>query len=440
MADKSLSTTTVLPNFISEVFCEALPTANWGLRLTKDIRAGKDKKGTVIFSFWREHEGSADQLKFSLPDYAKAKINFVELKSRTEALAGQYNTSFVSNYQLISRLLTGAGNASVYETGLTLHPVYGIPYLPASTIKGVTRKRYIDNHHDGDEAIALGNQSFCDLFGCTGLTRLVQTDVEGKEKKKDVNSYYHKGRDLGDRKGWLIFFDAFPATAPKLEVDILTPHYKPYYEDAEPPADIYNPVPVTFLTVAPGVTFTVAVALRPPGNDGNTQSKELLAKVQEALHGAFTEDGVGAKTTVGYGRFVDPEEEKQRAAVQEAEDKRHKEEERQAAEQRKVEEERAKRGISQATAADYVSLKSLKPKRGLYKVAVQVVKKISSKGAGGMYVFTPLITELRGKNSGQVFINLELHPGEKIEGAEITSVNLNKGTFNLVQASIQKNK
>jgi CRISPR type III-B/RAMP module RAMP protein Cmr6 len=422
MADKSLSTTTVLPKFISEVFCETLPTANWGLRFTKDIRAGKDKNGNGIFSFWREHEGSADQLKFSLPDYDKAKINFVELKSRTEALAGQYKISFVRDYQLISRLLTGAGNASVYETGLTLHPVYGIPYLPASTIKGVTRRRYIDNHHDGDEAIALGNQSFCDLFGCTGLTRLVQTDVEGKEKKKDVNSYYHKGRDLGDRKGWLIFFDAFPATAPKLEVDILTPHYKPYYEDAEPPADIYNPVPVTFLTVAPGVTFTVAVALRPSSNDNDTESKELLTKVQGVLHGAFTEDGVGAKTTVGYGRFVDPEEE------------------RQAAEQRKMEEERAKRGISQATAADYVSLKSQKPKRGFYKVAVQVVKKISSKGAGGMYVFTPLITELRGKNSGQVFINLELHSGEKIEGAEITSVNLNKGTFNLVQASIQKNK
>jgi CRISPR type III-B/RAMP module RAMP protein Cmr6 len=328
----------------------------------------------------------------------------------------------------------------VYETGLTLHPVYGIPYLPASMIKGVTRRRYIDDHHDGDEAVALGDQSCCDLFGCTGLTRLVQTDAEGKEMTKNVDSYYRKGRDLGDRQGWLIFFDAFPATAPKLEVDILTPHYKPYYEEAKPPADIYNPVPVTFLTVAPGVIFTVAVALRPLSNDKNTKNKELLAKVKEAFHGAFTEDGVGAKTTVGYGRFVDPEKEKERKAAQEAEDKRRKDEERQAAEQRKMEEEREKRGISQAKETDYVSLKSLKSKGGVYKVAVRVVRKISSRGAGGMYVFTPLVTELRGKESSPVFINLELHPGEKIDGAEITSVNLKKGAFNVIQASIQKNK
>lgn len=436
MGDKSLTTTKVLPEFISDIFSKPLPTANWGLRLSKDIRAGKDGNNKDVFSFWRKQNDGPDRITFPLPQYDKSKINFAELASRTTVLVDQYDTSFVSQYQLISRLLTGAGNASVYETGLTLHPVYGIPYLPASTIKGVTRKRYIDNHHGGDEAIALADQSFCDLFGCTGLTRLVQTDAEGNEKKKDVNSYYRKGRDIGDRQGWLVFFDAFPATTPKLEVDILTPHYKPYYEDAKPPADIYNPIPVTFLTVASGVTFTVAVALRPLSNNENTKNRELLAKVKEALHGAFTEDGVGAKTTVGYGRFVDPEEEKQRIATQEAEDKRREDEEREAAEQRKMEEEREKRGISQATEADYVSLKSLKSKRGVYKAAVRVVRKDSS----GKYVFTPLITELRGKESSPLFINLVLNPGEKIDGAEITSVNEKKGTFNIVQASIQKNK
>ena len=37
------------------------------------------------------------------------------------------------------RLIVGLGNESVYETGMTFHPIYGIPYIPGSSLKGVLR-------------------------------------------------------------------------------------------------------------------------------------------------------------------------------------------------------------------------------------------------------------------------------------------------------------
>ena len=41
------------------------------------------------------------------------------------------------------RLVVGLGGAAVYETAMTLHHVYGIPYLPGSAVKGVTRSRAV---------------------------------------------------------------------------------------------------------------------------------------------------------------------------------------------------------------------------------------------------------------------------------------------------------
>ena len=36
-------------------------------------------------------------------------------------------------------MVVGLGGESVYETSITLHHIYGIPYIPASSIKGVVR-------------------------------------------------------------------------------------------------------------------------------------------------------------------------------------------------------------------------------------------------------------------------------------------------------------
>lgn len=53
------------------------------------------------------------------------------------------------------RLVCGLGVESVYETGMTFHPVLGIPYLPASSIKGIVRSWVITKEFGSKEEEAL---------------------------------------------------------------------------------------------------------------------------------------------------------------------------------------------------------------------------------------------------------------------------------------------
>lgn len=164
-----------------------------------------------------------------------------------------------------SRLIIGLGGVSVIETGITLHPLYGFPYLPASGLKGLARA-YAEIGCDAE------GQELLDVFGS-----------EDKARHSDNN-----------RQGEVFFMDGLPTSFPKLELDIMNPHYSDYYQGNKPPADYLNPVPVTFLAVAPDQQFSFCIY---------SQHAELLEKAKQWLIGGLTELGVGGKTNVGYGYF-----------------------------------------------------------------------------------------------------------------------------------------
>ena len=100
------------------------------------------------------------------------------------------------------------------------------------------------------------------------------------------------------QKGKVIFMDAYPIEWPDglFRVDIMNPHYGPYYESPgkNPPADWYNPVPVPYLTVNIGVTYRFILL---------SQNGNLLKKAYEWLEFALENIGVGAKGNQGYGVF-----------------------------------------------------------------------------------------------------------------------------------------
>ncbi|OPY58817.1 MAG: hypothetical protein A4E56_03342 [Pelotomaculum sp. PtaU1.Bin065] len=187
------------------------------------------------------------------------------------------------------RLVVGLGGASVYDTSLTLHHIYGVPYLPASAVKGVTRNMVIAEHFNNIEGNkssgALGDPVFCLIFGSL------------------ENSI------LGARQGLVRFFDAFPVSAPILCLDVMNPHYGPYYSyknNKTPPADYHNPIPVTFLTVEE-ISFTICAGIKPednvPVDNGMFTGKTLIEIAAEWIEKALKEHGIGAKTAVGYGYF-----------------------------------------------------------------------------------------------------------------------------------------
>ncbi len=365
MKPKINNTCAVLTEDVARAYEQLGAGLNLGLLVAKDILCGYNEKGEFKFdlpgSFIRR-TGAKNSISFD-------QIPFAELAARQRSLASAYPKPKPQALTVAqpesSRLVIGMGQASVYENGFTLHPVFGCPYLPGSSLKGITRRTYIDEYHDGEEAVALADQTFCDLFGCTGLTKLEKLDKDGKENPdKDgkpipykAESHYYKFakqqglNDLGDRRGALIFFDALPTRAPKVVVDILTPHYSPYYKDALPPADIYNPVPVNFLAVEGG-EFEVLLALDagrgPVAEAKDGEERDGFARAVSALKIALTEDGIGGKTTVGYGRLVDKRAEEKRLAKLKAEQDAVEENER----LKRIEEERAKMTINAAEISD----------------------------------------------------------------------------------------
>lgn len=171
------------------------------------------------------------------------------------------------------RLIVGLGNPSVYETSITLHHIYGIPYIPASAVKGVVRHFTLEEKFKSDENKALKNKEFCDVFGC------------------DNRSIYKEAR-----QGNIIFFDAFPTEPPLVEPDVMNVHYPNYYGGNEAPTDYQNPNPIFFLTVKE-TKFHFTVGIKKKVED------QILETAFNWLKQALSEHGIGAKTAVGYGRM-----------------------------------------------------------------------------------------------------------------------------------------
>lgn len=186
------------------------------------------------------------------------------------------------------RMNVGLGGESVYETGMTLHHIYGFPYIPATAIKGIVRYYLIERDFESNEGKAIQNQEFCDLFGCPSDVKV--------DKKTHYSFYYQPNKDIGERKGKVIFFDAFPITAPILSPDIMNNHYPKYYDGSgKPPADWQSPIPIFFLTVKE-TSFKFVVGMKP-----NNYDATLLKTTIDLLKEALSQKGIGAKTAVGYG-------------------------------------------------------------------------------------------------------------------------------------------
>lgn len=162
------------------------------------------------------------------------------------------------------RLIVGLGSDHVQETNMTLHHVYGIPYIPGTAVKGVLRHWWLQDDFDNDENRALCDEDFLVLFGSQ------------------------------KRRGKVQFLDAYPDNV-RFATDIMNPHYPNYYSGSKPPTDDQSPVPINFLTVE-RTSFRFVFLARTPG---------LLDRLKERFEKALEMKGIGAKTAVGYGYFRD---------------------------------------------------------------------------------------------------------------------------------------
>lgn len=256
---------------------------NYALKLNKAARFDDSEQKFKFFNVDRKDKNKSFQIKAEFkPELIDKTTKSMQLIEKSYKDQG-YKIAKLPPMKSDWRLIVGLGNESVYETSMTLHHIYGIPYIPGSAVKGVLRSYMITENFDSYEQKALQDKEFCDFFGCP------------KE------SYYKE-----ERQGKVIFFDAFPTEPPTIEPDIMNPHYGDYYSDKKdssgnpiPPADYLSPNPIFFLTVK-GAEFDFYLGMKPKYY---SEDKVLLGKAEEWLKEALTTHGIGAKTAVGYGYF-----------------------------------------------------------------------------------------------------------------------------------------
>ncbi|MDI3475092.1 MAG: CRISPR-associated protein Cmr6 [Thermococcaceae archaeon] len=234
-----------------------------------------------------------------------------------------------SDMENTSRLVVGLGDESVYEVSIRLMRNYGIPYIPGTALKGVTKAYTIEMLAE----LLAEHSGICnDFFECAGKVQewlnggavdnfpeKVRAENVSKQLKEFLGIFLGEpipeeipARKIAEtaimmfgtteKEGSVVFFDALPypesLNGEVLEFDIMNPHYGSYYQEGKPPGDWYNPVPVFFLTVRKGVKFHFAV-----GRSKTCKDQELVNKAEKLLKLALKEHGVGAKTSLGYGRF-----------------------------------------------------------------------------------------------------------------------------------------
>jgi CRISPR-associated protein Cmr6 len=205
----------------------------------------------------------------------------VEVYERARSIFG---SSFLIVGKLESRLLVHTRSPTLpLDISLAWDPVLNLPYIPASTVKGVVRAYLTMNN------VTVEGLSVDDLLG------------EARKSEHEAGELAHVG--------YIVFFDAYPVGCEKtlVEPDVITSHYSEVEGRVDETS--VKPRPIVFPTIAPGTTiyFPVAVnvnlarRLKEKGKvaklaEGNTVN-EILEHVQRAL-----EMGIGAKTSIGYGR------------------------------------------------------------------------------------------------------------------------------------------
>ena len=261
----------------------------------------------LIFSrmtSWNDASGrvTKDNLAMNqMASYAKTALNFAateKLLEKRHSVQKDY-LSFAKSHggctleleaKLISPFVTGLGSGHVTETGFVLDRNLGVPYIRASSIKGVIRLAASIIEANGQDKISDLNPVLKRFFGYAPSKNeeIDQSGVDGDTKSS---------------RGQIVFLDAYPKSCTDIiALDIMNPHFPGYYENNEKrawPAEDQDPTPIVFLTVKPGTTFVFRCFWEPMPD----KCKEEEEKVREYFRKSLEELGLGGKTSIGYGRF-----------------------------------------------------------------------------------------------------------------------------------------
>ncbi len=254
-------------------------------------KSGREPKNSPLMQFKKLYCRSRDQVNSGLRNRHLQQSNFCQA-AKTEGYA-----LFIFHVRLRTPYISGLGMSHPTETGMVFDHTLGVPYIPAAGQKGLLRLAYMLNQLKDDDGNWLPLDQFSqdkDGNPCWEEDALSRTLFGFSDKKEAL-------------AGRLVLLDAYPLSQPELGEDIINPHYGDYYNSQgkkRGPTEDQNPVPVKFLVLKKGPEFVFRFLLRHSLQKApSTDLKVLSNKISTAMKTALIEEGFGAKTGLGYGRF-----------------------------------------------------------------------------------------------------------------------------------------
>jgi CRISPR-associated protein Cmr6 len=234
------------------------PTVNPGLLLRRGMHAwsqnnaGKDKAMLI------------DRVATVVPDAAYGWAYDRWRRITTDADATEATKRFVSTeMSLLGRLYIGLTRDNALESGISVNHAWGMPMIPGSALKGISRQIVKHTTLDG------------------------QTDA--------ITHLFGSDDDAAPECGAVVFHDAWwipDADAKPFVAEVVTTHHTGYYKQGmEHATDFDSPIPAPQIAAQGRFRFVV---------EGDPAWCRLAMAL---LKHALTRHGVGGKTTSGYGLF-----------------------------------------------------------------------------------------------------------------------------------------
>lgn len=179
----------------------------------------------------------------------------------------------------ISHGFGGKGEAAL---GLCLDYVTGMPYIPGSSVKGALRSAFAHPEY------------IKKLLNDAQVKNADSLDVNELEAQMFGNPLKGKQYDVKNNEKD-IFYDAIVVSEGKiLATDAITPH-----RNNSDLLELAAPNPITMIRIRPNVKFRFQFCLKETCGVTPDQKLRVFTRILLDL-------GIGAKTNVGYGSFVDP--------------------------------------------------------------------------------------------------------------------------------------
>ena len=208
------------------------------------------------------------------------------------------------------KLVIGLGEDSTFGTSITIHHTYGCPYIKSSAIKGVFKtffSKILSKNFEIDDSEIVEIIDKIKLFN---------------SKISIINLLF--GAD--DNSGVLMFLDSFPNKEYKVVNDNIAPHYKHYYGGKGEKAPIDGKSEPIFFPIIQDTEFNFCVGIdrkrkgiifrdkiqNDMWNEGEKKEmEEFLEEKSELFEILFKKalfyEGIGAKTSSGYGAMIKSE-------------------------------------------------------------------------------------------------------------------------------------